>query len=99
LRQRKIAVAGGKLGRVEYFSSSALEQKQAARLCGGPDEGSADAAVEAQEAVGSYGLPETIDRALVPQWQVVGLALKSDLDSVEGVLDVFADNTGNLGTC
>lgn len=94
--QGEAALARGQAGGVEGLAADALEEEEAAGLDGGADERRADAAVQAEEAVGPDGLAEAVQRAGVSEGQVVGLALEPHLDGVEGVLYVFADDTGDL---
>lgn len=88
--------ATGETRGVEPLAAERLEYEEARRLGRGADERRADAPVQAQEAIGVERLTEAVQRALVAEGQVVGLALEADFDGVEGVLDVFANNSGNL---
>lgn len=94
---RQPLAAGAQACAMERLAADALKEEEAARLGGRAGQGGADASVQAQQAVGLYGLSEAVEGALVSQRQVVGLALQPDLDGVEGVFDVLADDAGDLG--
>lgn len=68
-------------------------EEHATDLYSSTKEWSANSTVEAQKAIIADGLPEAVQGARVPWRQMVGLRLKSDLDSVERVLDVFTKYT------
>lgn len=94
--QRQLLAAGAQARAVKGLAADALEEEEAARLGGGAGQGRADAPVQAEEAVELYRLSEAVEGTLVPQRQVVGLALQPDFDGVEGILDVLADDAGDL---
>jgi hypothetical protein len=96
LGQGKIAIARRPLGRVEHFATCALKQEQAACFGSSSYKRGADATVQPQETIGFYSLSEAVNCTLVLQWEVVGLALESHFDRIEGILDVLADDTGDL---
>lgn len=95
-RERQRLVAGEPATPVDGLAADALKGKQAAVLEGGANERRTDAAVQADQAVGADGLAEAVDGALVEQRQVVGLRLETNLDGVKGILDVLANDAGNL---
>lgn len=95
-REGERRVAAGEAGRVQALAAERLEDEEGAGLRGGADEGRADAAVEAEEAIGAESLAEAVDRAGVAEGQVVGLALEADFDGVEGVFNIFTDDASNL---
>lgn len=94
--ERQRLVVGGEAEAVGEVAADALPEEEGRVLEGGADEGSRDAAVEAEEAVGAEGLAEAVEGAGVAEGEVVGLGLEADFDCVEGVFDVFAHYTGDL---